>query len=54
MEMAPEVINQNPFEKGWIAVIEASDWGVDQTRLFDAPAYFAKMKTEAEEEVKKG
>jgi glycine cleavage system H protein len=54
MEMAPEVINQDPFEKGWIAVIEASDWGVDRTRLHDAQVYFAKMKTEAEEEVKKG
>ena len=54
METAPEVINQDPFEKGWVAVIEASDWGADQTRLLDAPAYFAKMKKEAEEEVKRG
>jgi len=54
MEMAPEVINQDPFEKGWIAVIEASDWETDQRQLLDAPAYFAKMKFEAEEEAKKG
>ncbi len=26
MESVPEVINQDPFENGWIAVIEASDW----------------------------
>lgn len=53
MEMAPEVINQDPFEKGWVAVIEASDWEDDQTHLLDASAYFVKMKMEAEEEVKK-
>jgi glycine cleavage system H protein len=54
METAPEVINLDPFEKGWVAVIEASDWGADQTRLLDAPAYFTKMKKEAEEEVNRG
>ncbi|HSF83665.1 MAG TPA: glycine cleavage system protein H [Anaerolineales bacterium] len=54
MGTAPEVINQDPFEKGWVAVIEASDWGADQTRLLDAPTYFAKMKKEAEEEVNRG
>ena len=54
METAPEVINQDPFQGGWIAVIEASDWEADQTRLLDAPAYFAKMKKEAEEEVNRG
>jgi glycine cleavage system H protein len=52
LEMAPEVINQDPFEKGWIAVIEASDWETDRPRLLDPQAYFAKMKVEAEEEVK--
>lgn len=54
METVPEVINQDPFERGWIAVVEASDWEADQTRLLDAQAYFAKMKKEAEEEVNRG
>jgi glycine cleavage system H protein len=52
METAPEVINHDPFEQGWVALIDASDWEADQTRLLDAPAYFAKMKKEAEEEAK--
>ena len=52
LEESPEVINQDPFEKGWIAAIEASNWGEDQTRLLDAQAYFAKMKVEAEEDRK--
>lgn len=54
METGPEIINQDPYENGWIAVIETSDWHTDQGQLLDAPAYFAKMKIEAEEEVKKG
>jgi glycine cleavage system H protein len=53
MELAPEAINQDPFGKGWLAVIEASNWEADQARLLDPAAYFAKMKVEAEEEAKK-
>lgn len=52
MEMAPEAINQDPYGKGWLAVIEANDWEADRAHLLDAPAYFAKMKVEAEEEAK--
>ena len=52
MEMAPEAINQDPYGKGWLAIIEANDWESDVARLLDPPAYFAKMKVEAEEETK--
>jgi len=51
METAPEVINQNPYETGWLAVIEATDWAADQRRLMDPKAYFARIKVEAEQEV---
>ncbi len=50
---APEAINQDPYEAGWLAVIEATDWGADKARLLDPQAYFAKMKREAEQEVGK-
>ena len=53
MEMAPEAINQDPFGKGWLALIEASSWNADQARLLEPAEYFAKMKMEAEVEVKK-
>ena len=53
MEIAPEAINQDPYGKGWLAVIEASNWEADRALLLDPPAYFAKMKVEAEEEAKK-
>jgi glycine cleavage system H protein len=53
MEDAPEAINQDPYEAGWLALIEASDWEVDRSKLLDPGAYFARMKAEAENEVKK-
>lgn len=53
MDTAPEAINQDPYGAGWLAVIEASDWETDRSRLLDPHAYFEVMKTEAEEEVKK-
>ncbi len=53
MEAAPESINQDPYGRGWLAVIETPDWEADRARLLDAQAYFVRMKGEAEEEAKK-
>lgn len=53
MEDAPEAINQSPYDEGWLAVIAASDWEADRSNLLDPEAYFARMKVEAENEVKK-
>ncbi len=53
MEMAPEAINQDPFGKGWLALIDAGSWDADRMQLLEPAAYFAKMKLEAEQEVKK-
>lgn len=50
MQLAPEVINQDPFGEGWIAVIEASDWSRDRDTLLDPRAYFEVMRAQAEEE----
>jgi glycine cleavage system H protein len=52
MEDAPEAINQDPYEDGWLAVIEASNWEADRSKLLDPETYFARMKAEAENEVK--
>jgi len=53
LDTAPEAINQDPYGAGWLAVIAASDWETDQSRLLDAAAYFEVVKREAEEETKK-
>jgi glycine cleavage system H protein len=53
MVTTPEAINQDPYGIGWLAVIEAADWEADQVKLLDPQAYFAKMKRDAELEVRK-
>ena len=53
MDATPEAINQDPYGAGWLAVIAASDWETDRSRLLDAAAYFEVVKREAEEETKK-
>ena len=53
LELHPELVNQSPYEKGWLAEIEATDWEAERAALLDAKAYFAVMKAQAEEEAKK-
>lgn len=53
LEMEAERINQSPYDEGWLVVIEANDWPSDQATLLDPPTYLARIKVEAEEEVKK-
>jgi glycine cleavage system H protein len=52
MEEAPEAINQDPYGAGWLALVEASNWEADRSKLLDPEAYFAHVKQEAEEEIK--
>jgi glycine cleavage system H protein len=49
---APEVINQDPYGDGWMALIELANWKADRAWLLDPQAYFALMKDEAETEIK--
>ena len=53
MNDAPEAINQEPYEAGWLAVLEVADWEVERAKLLDPQAYFEIMKGQAEEETKK-
>jgi glycine cleavage system H protein len=53
LSTAPEVINQDPYGEGWLAVLEANDWETDRTALMDPQAYFNLMKSQAEEETKR-
>ena len=53
METAPEAINQDPYNAGWLAIIEPTNWEIDRAALLDAQAYFTLMKGQAENEAKK-
>ncbi len=49
-ELTPEVVNQDPYVQGWLALIEPAHWATEQTRLLDAQAYFVLMKAQVEQE----
>ena len=48
-----ELINQDPYGKGWLAVVELTDWEDDRQHLLGAEAYAALVKDQAEAEMKK-
>lgn len=52
LEDAPELVNQDPYGEGWLALVKATDWWADRANLLDPESYFKLMKAEAEEEAK--
>ncbi len=53
LELAPETVNEDPYGKGWLAVIDAADWLAGRARLLDANGYLAAIRAQAEEELKR-
>ena len=51
LDLSPELVNQDPYGKGWLAVIEPTDWDAERVTLFDPQAYLAAMRAQAEKEV---
>ncbi len=51
LNMGPEAINQDPYEKGWLALIEPSVWGEERSKLLGPAAYFALMQKQVEEDL---
>lgn len=45
----PELINRNPYEKGWIAEIELADFESDRELLLDFDGYFKVLKRKVDE-----
>ena len=44
LETSPELVNENPYEKGWIAEIELKAWEEDRELLLDAGQYLEYLK----------
>lgn len=49
LSAAPELINQNPYEKGWIAELELSDLASDKELLLEFEGYFTILKRKVDE-----
>ncbi len=52
LDTTPEIINQSPYDDGWLAVMEATNWGAERPKLLDAPAYFQVIQTQVQEQLK--
>lgn len=46
---APELINQSPYEEGWIAEMELSDFESDKDLLHEFEGYFPVLKRKVDE-----
>jgi glycine cleavage system H protein len=53
LDMTPELVNQSPYDKGWLAEVEATDWEAERAALLDPKAYFAVMQSQVDQELKK-
>lgn len=51
LDASPEIVNEEPYAGGWLAVVEPADWPAARAALVDAAAYLAVMKAQAEEEL---
>ena len=49
----PEIVNQDPYGNGWLAVIAVTDWEADRKALLTPEAYFTHMQQLARSEVEK-
>ena len=47
---APDLINEDPYERGWAVELELTDFESDRELLMDCPAYFDYLKQKAERE----
>ncbi len=50
---AGELINQDPYNEGWLAIVELGDWRTDRATLLDAQVYLGLIKNQAEAKTKK-
>ncbi len=53
LDNSPELINQDPYGKGWLAVLELDRWEEEKSVLLDAPRYLEFVKQQAEAEMKR-
>ncbi len=51
LDMSPELVNQDPYGAGWLAVFRPADWEAERATLLDPERYLAVMRQQAEEEL---
>jgi glycine cleavage system H protein len=51
LELHPELVNEDAYGKGWLAVIEAENWEAESASLLEPQAYLEVMQTQAQREM---
>jgi glycine cleavage system H protein len=51
LKESPELVNQDPYGEGWLAVVELGNWEADRRALLDAEQYLEAMRAQALEEM---
>jgi glycine cleavage system H protein len=49
--LTPEIVNQDPYGEGWLAVIRVENAEAEMAKLLDSQAYLMAMRTQAEQEL---
>lgn len=53
LELEAEIINQDPYDAGWLVVIEPAAWEVERAALMSPEAYYEHSHAQALEEIGK-
>jgi glycine cleavage system H protein len=53
LEASPELVNQDPYGRGWLTLVALSVWEADRANLLPAEAYLEVMRRQAEEAAQK-
>ncbi|HEV2247341.1 MAG TPA: glycine cleavage system protein H [Terriglobia bacterium] len=51
LNASPDVINQSPYEAGWLAVIEPSGWDAERSTLVGPAAFFALTQAQVQKDL---
>ncbi len=52
LQTTPEIINQDPYGAGWLAILSVRDFSAQAQQLLEASAYYEIIKHEAEQETR--
>ncbi len=51
LDTTAEVVNSDPYEEGWLAVVQPAAWDKDRVTLLDPREYLSIVQTQAEQEL---
>ena len=51
LDLTPEAVNQDPYGKGWLAVVKPANWQAERGKLLGPDAYLSAIRSQAQEEL---